>query len=58
MELLKTIIYFALIAGMLYNAFYFAYLMTKRHGAKLAKIKAIIFTFVCLLAVYALSVLV
>jgi hypothetical protein len=58
MELLKIIIYFALIAGMLFNAFYFAFLMTKKCSAKLAKIKTLAFTFICLLAVYALSVLV
>lgn len=58
MELLKIIVYFALIAGMLFNAFYFAYLMTKKHGARLAKIGTIAFTFIYLLAVYALSVLV
>ena len=59
MELLKIIVYFALIAGMLYNAFYFAFLMTKKHGArKLDKIKTALFTFVYLLAVYALSVLI
>ena len=57
MELLKIIVYFALIAGMFYNAFYFAFLMTKKHGARLAKIKTALFTFVFLLAVYALSVL-
>ena len=57
MELLKIIVYFALLAGMLYNAFYFAFLMTKKHGARLAKIKTALFTFVFLLAVYALSVL-
>ena len=58
MELLKIIVYFALIAGMLFNAFYFAFLMTKGHGAKLAKIKTALFTLLCLLAVYALSVLI
>ena len=58
MELLKIIVYFALIAGMLFNAFYFAFLMTKRHGARLAKIKTALFTLLYLLAVYALSVLI
>lgn len=58
MELLKIIVYFALIAGMLFNAFHFAFLMTKKHGARLAKIKTALFTLLCLLAVYALSVLV
>lgn len=57
MELLKIIVYFALLASMFYNAFYFAFLMTKKHGARLAKIKTALFTFVFLLAVYALSVL-
>jgi hypothetical protein len=59
MELLKIIVYFALIAGMLYNAFYFAFLMTKNYGARrLAKIKTLAFTFVYLVAVYALSILI
>lgn len=58
MELLKIIVYFALLAGMFYNAFYFAFLVTKKHGARLAKIKTALFTFVFLLATYALSVLV
>ena len=58
MELLKIIVYFVLLAGMFYNAFYFAFLMTKRHGAKLAKIKTALFTLLFLLAVFALSVLV
>lgn len=57
MNILIILVYFALIAGMLYNAFYFAFLMTKKHGARLAKIKTALFTFVFLLAVYALSVL-
>ena len=58
MELLKIIIYFALLAGMFYNAFYFAFLMTKNHGARLAKTKTALFTLLYLLAVYAVSVLV
>ena len=58
MELLKIIVYFVLIAGLLFNAFHFAFLMTKRHGARLAKIKTALFALLCLLAVYALSVLI
>lgn len=58
MELLKIIVYFALLAGMFYNAFYFAFLMTKRHGAKLAKIRTALFAGAGLIAIYALSVLV
>ena len=58
MELLIIFVYVFLIAVMLYNAFYFAYLMTKGHGARLAKIKAVFFAGSGLLAVYALSVLV
>ena len=58
MELLKIIIYFALIAGMLFNAFYFAYLMTKKRAARLAKTRTALFTVFYLLALYAVSVLV
>lgn len=57
MELLKIIVYFVLIAGMFYNAFYFAFLVTKNHGARLAKIRTALFTLLYLLAVYAVSVL-
>ena len=58
MELLKIIVYFVLLAGMFYNAFYFAFLMTKGHGARLAKIKTALFAGAGLLAIFALSVLV
>ena len=58
MELLKIIVYFVLLAGMFYNAFYFAFLMTKKHGARLAKIKTALFAGAGLLAIFALSVLV
>ena len=58
MELLVIFIYAFLIAVMLFNAFYFAYLMTKGHGAKLAKIKTALFAGAGLLAIFALSVLV
>lgn len=58
MELLKIIVYFVLIAGMFYNAFYFAFLVTKGKNARLAKTKTALFTLLYLLAVYAVSVLV
>ena len=58
MELLIIFVYAFSMAVMLYNAFYFAFLMTKKHGARLAKIKTALFTGAGLLAIYALSVLV
>lgn len=58
MELLKIIVYFVLIAGMFYNAFYFAFLMTRGSSARLAKTRTALFTLLYLLAVCAVSVLV
>lgn len=58
MELLKIIVYFALIAGMLFNAFHFAFLMTRGSSARLAKTRTALFTLIYLLAVYAVSILV
>ena len=58
MELLKIIIYFALLAGMFYNAFYFAFLMTRGSSARLAKTRTALFTVFYLLALYAVSVLI
>ena len=56
MELLKIFIYAFLITVMLFNAFYFAYLTTKKRGARLAKIKTALFTGAALLAIFAVSV--
>ena len=55
MELLKLFIYAFLCVVMLYNAFYFAYLMTKKHGARWLKIKTALFAGAGLLAIFAVS---
>ena len=58
MELLIIFVYAFLIGVMLYNAFYFAFLMTKKSGARLAKIKTALFACAGLIAIFAVSVLV